>query len=104
LRRSRARGMMRRRIRDRERIALDHMSQLRIGPEALKVLEELGYVTVRELLVAALTSSGIFRPRKEWQRSEMLERVALEVVDALIEKSAADLQQLNSVQKRLAKN
>jgi len=79
----------------------DHISRLHISKKNLRSLMEFSYSTIAELTQSALTRGGIFRTRKEWEKSEFSDHLMTEVLEALTSYYRSQLTLLRELKNKL---
>lgn len=79
----------------------DHISRLHISEKNLRSLMEFSYSTIAELTQSALTRGGIFKARREWEKSESSDHLMTEVLEALTSYYRSQLALLRELKNKL---
>jgi len=92
-----------RRLGYKESIA-DHVSRLRVSERTLRFLLDNSYMNIADLQLSVLTRVGLFQVRRRGKATIQIDKVAREVLEALIEYNKNNLCLLEDSQKKWAKD
>ena len=87
-----------------QEVSADHVSRLRLSEDALRFLLANGYTNISSLQLAAMTRVGLFRVRRGGRATKREDRVATEVMEALVEYAQINLRLLREARRRLARD
>ena len=92
-----------RRLGYKESIA-DHVSRLRVSERTLRFLLDNSYMNIADLQLSVLTRVGLFQVRRRGKATIQIDKVAREVLEALIEYNKISLRLLEDSREKLARN
>jgi hypothetical protein len=81
----------------------DHVSRLRVSEKTLRFLLDNGYTNIADLQLSVLTRVSLFRARKRGKATIQVDKVAREVLEALIEYNKNNLRLLEDSQEKSAR-